>query len=299
MNGRSGRAAYDAFRLFQVELPRMLRSKRFAGAIALGIALVATSAMLGHMSYEEWAGFARVGDAKTYEMVNRVACMYWTGVDGRPPSGLLCLLFPLLCLLPGAGTLIEDRASGFLAQALARTGDAPFYIAKACACFVSAFLVVFIPLLAGIVFACMAAPWGNPDPSGYWSLMIPIDFSTPLRDQFFTNPLVYMLAWSSFAALLCGAWSVAILGISLFATSPARLFVVSFLWQLVVNYLSAALRKFTGGSLVCSFDLFTQIMPRGYEAAIPIVETMVLCGAVYLAVAVVVPMIFFRRRCYL
>lgn len=299
MSGHFDRSGATSARLFREELLRMVRSGRFVGSIALGFALVATSALLGHMSYAEWAGFARVGDTKTYEMVNRVAGMYWAGVDGRPSSGLLCLLLPLLCLLPGAGTLIEDRASGFLDQALACMDDVSFYVAKAGACFVSAFLAAIAPLLISIVFASMAAPWGNPDPSGYWSFMIPIDFSTPLRDLFFTRPLWYMVAWSLLSALLCGAWSVAVLGASLFASSPVRLFISSFLTQLVISYLSAALMKFSDGTFMGSFDLFTQIMPRGYETAIPTVETMVLCMVAFLAIATIVPVLFFRGRCYL
>ena len=157
----SSRGAFA--RLFGAELRRMLHSPWFIGTVAVAVALVAASAVLDYLSYSEWYGYARValdrGEFyKSYGMQSRLAPMYWVGTDGKPFSALLYFLLPMLCLLPGAGTLVEDRGSGFQSHALSRVADGAYYCAKALACFVSGALIALIPLLLAIVFASLVGP---------------------------------------------------------------------------------------------------------------------------------------------
>lgn len=179
----SNRGAF--VRLFGAELRRMLRSPWFIGAVAAAMVLVAASAVLDYLSYSEWYGYARAaldrGEFyKSYGMQSRLAPMYWVGTDGKPFSALLYFLLPMLCLLPGAGTLAEDRGSGFQSHALSRVADGAYYCAKALACFVSGALIALVPLLLAIVFASLVGPWGTPDPNEVFAFGIPISLDTPL-----------------------------------------------------------------------------------------------------------------------
>ena len=291
-------------RLFGAELRRMLHSPWFIGTVAVAVALVAASAVLDYLSYSEWYGYARValdrGEFyKSYGMQSRLAPMYWVGTDGKPFSALLYFLLPMLCLLPGAGTLVEDRGSGFQSHALSRAADGAYYCAKALACFVSGALIALIPLLLAIVFASLVGPWGTPDPNEVFAFGIPITLDTPFRSLFFTQPGMYLLCWSGTAALLCGLWSIAVLAVSLYAKSPVRLFIGSVLAQLLINYMSLSVNNmfFMGSNK--TLDMFTVLHPLGYVSTSPSMTAIAVLIAIYSLIGILVPIISFKRRCYL
>lgn len=291
-------------RVFAAELRRMFRSRWFVGAVAASILLVAASAVLDCLSYNEWYGYAKIeldsgALGKSYGMQSRLFVHYWTGTDGKPFSAIFYFLLPLICLLPGAGTLIEDRESGFLAHLLSRMSDAPYIVAKAFACFASSACVALIPLMIGILLAFMVGPWGMPDPNELYAFGIPIALDTPFRDLFFTQPGLYLVVWSCVDALLCGVWSVAVLALSLLFKSPVRLFMSVFLAQIFVNYLSIAVNRMVFAGSSKTIDLFTLLHPLGYESTEPILIALAISLVVYVLICVVGFALAFKRRCYL
>lgn len=277
----------------------MLASPWFAVAIVACLALVAVSAWLDHLAYAEWYGYAVRNPDKGYGMESRLMVNYWVGTDRKPSSAALYFFLPLLCLLPGAGSLVEERSSGYLQHALSRMRDRSYYAAKALASFASAALVALLPLAASVLAAALVAPYGLPDTISYSFLAVPIDWLTPFRDLYFTRPLLFLAVWTVAAALFCGLWAAAVLAMSLFASSPTKLFLYAFAVQLFVNYVTVSLGKLLAQSTSRSLDLFTLTVPTGYEGQITSLETMAVSIAAYSLVAIAVPAFWFKRRCYL
>ena len=297
MSKRANRSAL--LRAAASELHRMLRSPWFAGALALCLLLVAASALLNNMSYREWYGYALGNPSKGYGMESRFMVNYWVGTDRKPSSGALYFLLPILCLLPGAGSLVEERFSGYIQHALVRMHDCEYYVAKAIACFISAGLVALIPLCVSILLAAMIAPYGIPDPISYAFLAVPISHLTPFRELYFTAPMMFLLVWTGAAFLFSGLWAGAVLGASLFVASPVKLYLGAFAAQLLINYASMSLGKLLAHETSRSMDLFTLTVPTGYEEGITSLEAMAASIVLYLGCAVILPTLFFRRRCYL
>lgn len=127
----------------------------------------------------------------------------------------------------------------------------------------------------------------------------PYRSTPPFRSFFFTQPGMYLLCWSGTAALLCGMWSIAVLAVSLYAKSPVRLFIGSVLAQLLINYMSLSINKmfFMGSSK--TLDMFTVLHPLGYDSTSPSMTAIAVLIAVYSVIGILVPIISFKRRCYL
>lgn len=281
------------------ELGRMIRSPWFGGALALCILLALTSAVIDWSSYREWYGYAKASPGKGYGMESRFMVNYWVGTDQKPSSGALYFLLPVLCLLPGAGSLSEERGSGYMQHALSRMGDFDYYGAKAIACFFSGGLVALVPLLISILLAAMVGPYGVPDPISYAFLAVPISILTPFRTLYFTAPTLFLLLWSFAAFLFCGLWSTAVLGASLFVKSPVKLYLRAFAVQLLINYATMSFSKLLMQDTDRSMDLFTLTVPTGYEGCITSLEAMGASIVLYLGCSIILPLLFFKRRCYL
>ncbi|MDN0055790.1 hypothetical protein [Collinsella ihumii] len=282
-----------------MELVRMVRSPWFVGSVAVLGFLVIVSALLNQASYSEWYGYAQQYQTKNYGMENRVMVNAWVGTDRRPSSALLYFLLPLLCLLPGAGTLIEERASGYQAHALSRMSDGLYYGAKALACFVAAGLVALMPLCLSLVASAMVMPYGLPDLMAYATLSASISNLTPFQYLFYTFPIGYLGTWCVMTCCLCGLWATTVLACSLFARSPVRLFAGACIFQILLNYASVNLSKVLSAELVNAVDLFTLLVPTGYEGSIPTSQTLGASLVAYAAASLIIPILFFRRRCYL
>lgn len=286
-------------RAFASELRRMLCSPWFYGALLLCCLLVVTSSVINCLSYREWYSYAEINPGKGYGMESRFFVNYWVGTDRKPSSAALYLLLPILCLLPGAGSLTEERNSGYMQHALSRMRDCDYYAAKAGACFISGGLVALIPLSFGILCSALVAPYGIPDPISYAFLAVPISVDTPFREIYFTAPILLLFLWTFAAFLFCGLWSSAVLAVSLFASNPVKLFLRAFAMQLLINYASLSFSMLLTLDTDRSMDLFTLSVPVGYEGIITSFEAMGASIVLYLGCAVLLPLLFFRRRCYL
>ena len=291
--------ASHALRLFPSELERMIVSPWFAVPVVVCLVLVALSAILNHLSYSEWYGYAVQNPSKGYGMESRLMVSYWVGTDLKPSSVALYFLLPLLCLLPGAGSLVEERSSGYQQHALSRLTDRCYYGAKAFACFIAAGLVALVPLAASALAAALVAPYGAPDPISYVFLAVPISWLTPFRDLYFTQPLLFLAVWTLAAFLVSGIWATALLGVSLFVRNATKLFLWGFAAQLFVNYATVALSRLLAQDASRSLDLFTLLVPTGYEGVITSLEGMAASLVVYGGLTLLLPALFFKRRCYL
>lgn len=280
------------------ELYRMVRSPWFITPVALLVALVVISAALDHLNYREWHGYALRFANKNYGMGNRVMVNSWVGTDSKPSSVLLYFLLPLFCLLPGAGSLIEDRSSGYIAHALSRIPDSTYYLAKAIACGISAGLMALIPLAFGIVAAAMAAPYGLPDIMAYITFSETTSYLSPFQELFYARPTLYLLVWCAVTSCLCGLWACAVLAASLYVRNAARLYVGAFIFQILLNYVTSSLGILLLQDVPNTVDMFTLVMPAGYANSIPTVENLLIMSGIYLGASVILPVLSFQRRCY-
>lgn len=89
------------------------------------------------------------------------------------------------------------------------------------------------------------------------------------------------------------------LAVSLYAKSPVRLFIGSVLAQLLINYMSLSINNmfFMGSSK--TLDMFTVLHPLGYDSTSPSMTAIAVLIAVYSVIGILVPIISFKRRCYL
>ena len=277
----------------------MVQSPWFVGALIILTLLAIISAHLDHLSYSEWAGFAREYGNKNYGMENRVMIGSWVGTDRKPSSGLFAFLLPLLCLLPGAGSLIEERSSGYQAHALSRVTDGAYYRSKAAACFLTGGLTAALPLLLSCLMAAAVTPYGHPSPLGYLSLSIPIASNTPFSTLYFSDPLMYMSIWIGIAFFLCGFWATAVLGASLFVSSPIRLYVGAFILQIILNHIAYSINMLFFQSEMSTVDLFTLLIPSGFETGSAQIGALLICLFALTFTSIILPLFFFKRRCYL
>lgn len=113
------------------------------------------------------------------------------------------LIFPLLAVLPFAGTFFEDKKSGYIKSVLLRSSKREYFLAKGLMIFLSGGLSVTIPLCVSFILTATKLPLLYPE--------IYIGFgprSHILMNLFYTHPFLYTLGYLLFDFIMGGIFAL-------------------------------------------------------------------------------------------
>lgn len=113
------------------------------------------------------------------------------------------LVFPLLAVLPFAGTFFEDKKSGYIKSVLLRSSKKNYFLAKGFVIFLSGGLSVTIPLCVSFILTATRLPLLYPE--------IYIGFgprSRILMSMFYRHPFLYTLGYLIFDFIMGGIFAL-------------------------------------------------------------------------------------------
>lgn len=231
--------------LIAMELKRVLQSPWFLVPLGIAIVLATTSAIEAYAylqnQYAEHVSFGYgLGlDSHYYNGQTREGSFgNWIVVGANPTlSGTLFFYaLPLLAAMPCAWSYLSERKSGYGAQVCIRADRNSYLAGKCVATFASGALIALIPLLWNFLLISCLLP-------AYFPLIEDVErvglFDTCFFSElFYSHPLVYVGVYSVLDALLMGAWSVVVMGVSNVTNNRVKLMVVPYLTLFAWHYLN-------------------------------------------------------------
>lgn len=174
--------------ILKLELKRAFSGKGFIGAIVIGIGISLSHFILylvSFMSLDEMYSYNK-------PMISpSILFGSWMGGNNyNLQSYLFYLLLPIIATLPYVYSYYQDKKFGFIKNVLTRTNPSNYYLAKWIAVFLSAGVVIVIPLLLNLVIFMTTYPSLKPQmPSFYYTI---ID-SSMFSNLFLNHPFLYIL----------------------------------------------------------------------------------------------------------
>ncbi len=231
-------------------------NKRFLFALLVGIVL---SFFAAHDNITNYivGGFESL-DLTEYQFPSgKSSFTMWIGISSMAVSTareLFFYLMPLLCLLPYAFSMRSEILSDYVAQPYTRAGRWPYCLSKAAAVFVSAGLVILIPLILNFVIVSCFAPARNADI--YDFMYLGMADRCLWVDVFYTHPLLFVALRCMLDFLICGIWSLLVFGISFYVKNRVLLLVGSYIGLYIVAVIDHNLFLFLGNLNGVELSLF-------------------------------------------
>lgn len=284
--------------LFKNELRRALRGPWFWGAMILLLVLaVMAAANQISMYVTGWEWIIREFGDESYYYHTVYSCFnMWMPVhDVSDAASLLFTLLPLLVLMGYAWSLAADIHSGYVAQLATRVPRRSLYMARYGAAFISAGLLVAVPLAINfIILACFFPAY---TPSVVDSLYIGMSQYDIFSQVFYTLPGLYVVLRLALNFVLCGLWAVMVLAFSTLTTNRIALVCVPYIVLLLVKHVGeniyVAMRLNGYDHFGMSITLFDQLKATPDNFYCYWWATLA-CALLMLAVSVAVP--YLRRR---
>lgn len=177
-----------------------------------------------------------------------------------PSTNLFFLLLPLLAVIPYSWSLLSERASGYAAQIIARSGRVKYFVSKSLAAFLSGGVVVTLPIVFNLI-ACMCfAPFCTPDVAGVSIFGV---YERSLWSWFFYNsPILFCFLRIVLISLFSGLWASFVMSLSALIKRRVPL--------LILPYLFLILLKFASEQMIDPlFGIQEDLTPFGYLRAVP------------------------------
>ncbi|WP_417118933.1 hypothetical protein [Olsenella phocaeensis] len=216
--------------LLALELNKVLRSKWFATALLVAVALAVASAVCGIASVREWESL-KEGGVREYIVTSK------RGSYGRSlllhsnlPREAFFQLVALLAALAGSCSLRSELDCGVANQMLVRASRSRYLASKCIAVFCSGALVVGVPLALNFLVLSCALPGYAPEALD--NLYIGLSAQETLSWLLYSRPLLYLVVNLVVDAALCGIWSVLVLAASLVIKNRVILLAGSYLLTL-------------------------------------------------------------------
>lgn len=222
--------------LIGLELRKAFFNKWFLLTFGLACLLaISASAQEYNQMMKDATGF---GSNKYYFPVEILSVfMQWMLVNGGHSQEILFfILLPLFSLLPFTWSLLSEQNSSYSAHVIARSSQGEYYGAKLIAVFLSAAVVVGIPLILNFVIDMCFAPFIMPDVREY--MLFAIYKGDLWSDIFYTNPLLYCFLFTGLLTFFSGCWACFVTGLSFFIKKRSSLIFVSYLSLLVLKFVN-------------------------------------------------------------
>ena len=204
-------------RLLLFDLRRAFLSREFACALAFGLAIAAL-----HVAAVPWPyAFAEV-----WQMWREgVGGVYPPALQnswlGQTPQSVFTALFyyalPLLACIPYGASLCSDISSGHAAQAMTRSSRGAFVASRAVAAFVSAGVVVSVPLALDFLATACLVPDLPPEPA---AMTFAVGADAMLADLFYASPGAYTAVFLVLAFVLAGFSGLASVAVGFLVRKP-------------------------------------------------------------------------------
>ena len=281
-------------RLIKAELKKAFGANPwFWASLAMGMGFAAASAVRSATVFQNTLDMALKYWDQSDALYSATSCFsFWMLVcPSEWPTGVFILVWPLLAALPYAWSWNVEKEAGLVAQQAARASRLSCFGAKALAAFLSAAVVVAVPLLSNLIMCACIAP-ASPN----WVsdvLYLGVTRDAPFSTLFYNAPLAFCLIWTFVAALVAGLWSVLLLSLTALLDNFAPTLVAAYLVLHVLSYvgsqLSAILLTWVGSdvsrSALVSLDLFSALGVRSQPDAVPALALSVVILALLSALA--------------
>lgn len=250
-------------RLIRIEFDKAFQNAWFGIAVLIGCAIAVASAAVSVKGYFDWSYDVFDPEACYYPLASSGSFAAWIGVRRMDTTFLPDLFFalaPLCAALPYAWSLRSELVSGFINQPYVRTVRMRYLLAKYAATFCSGAATVAMPLLLNFVVLSCFIPGYIPDAGDGMRVLIMPNYA--FSGLFFSKPLLYVLVYTLFDAVLCGLWAVFVLSLSFLIDNRVVLMAGSYLGLFLAFYFNeTVLPQLTQASLVPELNLISFINP--------------------------------------
>lgn len=252
-------------RLLQIEMKKALWNRY---AIVSAALLLLFSLMSADYMIETWGSYnpegvetyIRNGQFRADPMISMMGLYNaWIGMDSMSfARSLFYTLLPVLSALPYAWSLSEEKKSGFICNAVIRSGKKRYYSCKAIAVCLSAMLFSFAALLINVLVISAFLPAYIPE--SQYIFYSHVMFGNLWADLHFTIPWLRVIGYILLTSGYCGIF--ALLSMSVAFTLNNRLAVIfePFLLFLTLRYIET-----TFSSRVISWEM--EIVPMNFLTA--------------------------------
>lgn len=155
---------------------------------------------------------------------------------------LLFMLLPVLAAIPFADTYAKDKQTGFLKAIISKGKLKQYFTGMYISNFITAGLVITIPLLINIYLAFMTLPNVQPDPIVALNPADNMNIIFPAL--YYSHPLLHMLFYVLLAFLFAGMYATFCLSISFLSNNRFVILVSAFAIDMVLSMLFSFLGKY-------------------------------------------------------
>lgn len=238
-------------KIIQIEAYRLFHSWGFYMALIIGIML---SVWCLHMNC--------LTNAWQLEMMDTTTVVYYyplsvfnsyIGVDYHQlASSVFYTILPILVVMPFGASLARDIKSGYIKNVLTRCRKEEYYGAKIFITFLGGVLVVAVTMLFSLITTAMFLP--ALDPIIASNSFPGIDTSTIIGTLYLNHPVIYILGYILFDALIFGIFAAMSATIAIYSSKPflalCAPFVIFNLLSYVLSYMPRPLMQMTPSVIV-------------------------------------------------
>ena len=251
----------------KLECRKAICNKYFLLVVLIGCAITFFSLIPNLQSY-----YKDINDIKNFEkefsvIYNSMAPIetvfnHWIGGEAYTPgSADFFFLFPLLVSIPYGWSYCAEKRSGYIKNAVIRSGRGQYYFSKYTALFLSGGLAMVIPLLFNFLLVCMFIPAVTPDPSYLTSYGI--ISSSFLSMLFYSNPFLYVAIYLIVDFIFCGLIACMCFAFTEFIKSRVIVVLLPFFTLLGFNYICFSF------IYISSNVIYTELSPMSFLRPAP------------------------------
>lgn len=175
------------------EFSRAFKSKGFWISLAIGIVFCITQQVDYNLTYNNVAGHVS-------------AIQAFVGYDMfRVFNSIFVTLFPIVAVVPYAASYYSDLNSGYIKNICSNLSRKQYYVAKCVTVFISAALVIIVPLIINIMIAMTQYPMIVPEK--FFFMGVSMD-SYVFSYTFNTNPGLYILIYVLIDGFFAGLFAL-------------------------------------------------------------------------------------------
>lgn len=188
-------------KILKFEFKRMIRSRSLYVSLLIALIIVIVDA------YSKYKKFKQGID------VNTSVFIQWLGTfRGFEEGTYLFSIIPLLTSFVYSWTVGYDRSSGYIAQIITRTSRRKYFLTKYIVSFISGGIVFAVAILAHFFIISTFYPAYYPIAASAISPVFSFSFCSKM---FYTNPYLFILAWTGVTFLWGGAMVCIALGVGM------------------------------------------------------------------------------------
>ncbi len=182
--------------LLKNEWRRIFRGMNFKAALFFGCGIA-----VWHFWQNVWC--MEMGE---WELPQNVYVSWMGASSYRMQSYWYFLIFPLLAVIPFAGTFYDDLKSGYMKNVMLRCSRKTYFMGKGMAVFLSGGMCVTIPLVLNFILTAMFRPLTLPDP---YVAIGPLTAELG-SELYYIHPMVYTIIYLMFDFFVGGMLALSV-----------------------------------------------------------------------------------------